>query len=86
MVQLEINSGIAPQRILQWLLDDAGAAIDDTAENRYRLPGCEIILEAIPQEQWTLGLPRTLVRFCGEQEACETWQHRFRMNFLSAGG
>lgn len=86
MVQLEINSGIAPQRILQWLLEDVKAVPCNGDGKCFRLPGCDIILEEIPREQWMLGLPRTRVQFRGEEKACETYQHRFRMNFMSAGG
>lgn len=82
-MQLQINSGIERARILHWLEQDLGLAAEQ--EGEYRLEGCTITLQPLPPGV-LLKIPRTLVTFSGEEDACRNYQRQFRLQFLSAGG
>lgn len=84
MVELQINSGIELKRIKDYF--ESELVLKQETENIYLLEGCKIILEVLPNQIGLLKLPRTLVRFIGEDEICRQQQENFRMRFLSAGG
>ena len=80
---LQINSGIERARILQWLEQELG--VTAVQRNVYMLDGCTIILQPLPPGVLP-NIPRTLVIFSGEDDACQKYQQQFRLRFLSAGG
>ena len=54
-------------------------------KNVYMLDGCTITLQPLPPGVLP-NIPRTLVTFSGEDDACQKYQQQFRLRFLSAGG
>lgn len=80
---LQINSGIERARILQWLEQELG--VTAVQRNVYMLDGCTITLQPLPPGVLP-NIPRTLVTFSGEDDACQKYQQQFRLRFLSAGG
>ena len=84
MVELQINSGIEPQRIKDYFEIELALLQDETGA--YIMENCQITLEEAANPMGMLKLPRTLIRFVGAKEVCEQQQHLFRMRFLSAGG
>ena len=84
MAERQINSGIERKRIVAYLEVELG--IIPQMDGRYILPGCVITLKSLEEEHSILQIPRTLVTFTGEAEACAEWQKQFRLRFLSAGG
>ncbi len=82
-VQLQINSGIEPDRIIHWLEKVLG--LHAVQKGVYALDGCTIILQPLPPGV-LLKIPRTLVTFAGEETVCQDYQRQFRLQFLSAGG
>lgn len=84
VVELQIDSGIELKRIKTYFKEEM--KLVEKEENVYFMDNCKIILENMPNKHGLLKLPRTLVRFVGEEEICKQQQHLFRMRFLSAGG
>lgn len=84
MVELQINSGVEYGRIKDYFERELNYLNEE--ENVYLREGCKIILEMTPKQIGLLKLPRTLVRFIGEEDICQQEQANFRMRFLSAGG
>ena len=84
MKQYQIDSGIARKRIVAYLESELG--IMPKADGTYQLPGCAITLKSSASANTVLHIPRTIVIFSGEEEACLLQQKNFRMRFLSAGG
>ena len=84
MAEMQIDSGIDIKRIKVYFEEEL--ALRKESENVYLMDGCKIILESRPNKNAFLKMPRTLVRFIGEEEVCQQQQHLFRMRFLSAGG
>lgn len=82
-VQLQINSGIEPDRIIHWLEKELG--LRAVQKGVYALAGCTITLQPLPPGV-LLKMPRTLVTFAGEETVCRDYQRQFRLQFLSAGG
>lgn len=84
MITLQINSGMARQRIVAYLEEEL--QLSAIQEGVYVAKGCTITLEPLIQPDAALKIPRTLVSFTGEAEACRQYQQQFRLHFLSAGG
>lgn len=84
MITLQINSGMARQRIVAYLEEEL--QLSAVQEGVYAAKGCTITLEPLIQPDAALKIPRTLVSFIGEAEACRQYQQQFRLHFLSAGG
>ena len=80
----EENWAIDPERVRAFFeeLPDA-EAVDDS----FQINGCRVILT--PASGTLLGkwtMPRTIIRFEGDEEAVEALYRRFFLRFLSAGG
>ncbi len=84
MATRQINSGIDRKRIIEYL--EVELCITPEADGSYHLPGCVITLESFTSAGMALQIPRTMVTFSGEEEACLIQQKHFRLRFLSAGG
>ena len=80
----QINSGIDRKRIIEYLEVELG--IIPESDGGYVLPGCVITLTPLINDTSVLRIPRTLVTFTGDDEACTAHQKAFRLRFLSAGG
>lgn len=80
----QINSGIDRKRIIEYL--EAELGLTAGPDGGYILPGCVITLTPLINGTSVLRIPRTLVTFTGDDEACAKHQNAFRLRFLSAGG
>ena len=80
----EENWAIAPERVRAFFEEQSDA---EAVDNSFQISGCRVTLT--PTSGTLLGkwaMPRTLIRFEGDEEAVEAIYRRFFLRFLSAGG
>lgn len=80
----EENWAIAPERVRAFFAEQPDA---EAADDSFQISGCRVILT--PVSGVLLGkwaMPRTLIRFEGDERAVEAVYRRFFLRFLSAGG
>ena len=80
----EENWAIDPARARAFFAKQPDAVV---SEDSIRIGGCRVTLT--PVSGVLLGkwaMPRTLIRFEGDEEAVEAIHRRFFLRFLSAGG
>ena len=87
--RIEIDCGIAYERLASWL--DAELAAVQDSKGAWLVPfgqsSCEVMLDALPpQALGSLELERTRMVAQGRVEAIDSLKRRFDLRFLSAGG
>ena len=80
----EENWAIDPERVRAFFAEQPDAVVSG---NGFQFGGCRVILT--PASGTLLGkwaMPRTIIRFEGDEKAVEAIYRRFFLRFLSAGG
>ena len=92
--RISLDCGIAYSRIEHWLdVELALPRVSVSSENptawRYAADGGTCHIEASPSEESQMGpirLERTLLEACGDEASLTSFQRRFTLRFMSAGG
>ncbi|MBQ9068122.1 MAG: hypothetical protein IJ131_03535 [Eggerthellaceae bacterium] len=85
---IELDCGIAQQRIVSWLEGELRLPHEDDGY-RYSHEGTTCIARTQPLENRTVGtvsIERTALYIEGEADAVAAFMHLFTLRFISAGG
>lgn len=84
MFEYEINSGIPAEEILSYFTDAALRC--NKVEKVFYGDGWEVRLFVLPDAiHRSIVIPRTMIRFRGEEVQCEFLIHSFRKTFMRGG-